>query len=105
MLNMVRVKKGRQSSDSPESLVSPYKDFNTRQREMTGETFPTLALGMCDRCHWCYSCVNTRGIIKACPLCSGIVSQIPMGIDEICVVGEDKKRGITLEFGRRLPLR
>jgi hypothetical protein len=103
---MASAKRRRQgSSDSPESLVSPYEDINTRQLHITGETFPTLALGICDNCHWCYSCINARGIVKVCPVCGRDVSQIPMDIDEVCFIEEDERRGITLNFDRRLPLR
>jgi hypothetical protein len=106
MMAMVRTKKSRQTSaDSPESLVFPYEDINTIQRRITGETFPTLALGVCDNCHWCYTGINEKGGVKICPLCGGRISQIPMSIDEVCVVQEDEKRGLTITFDRRLPLR
>ena len=107
--NMAREKKSRHvgldSLESPESQVSPYEDIDTKQNRMTGEKFPTLALGICDNCHWCYTRMNDKGFVKVCPLCNGKVSQIPMSLDEICVLEEDVKRGLTVSFERRLPLR
>jgi len=103
---MVHVKKSRQVGlDSPESQVCPYEDIDTKQSRITGEKFPKFALGICDNCHWCYSRMNEKGSIKACPLCNGKVSHIPMSLDEICVLEEDEKRGLTISFDRSLPLR
>jgi hypothetical protein len=101
---MVRVK--RQSGlDSPESQVYPYEDFDTKQRRITGEKFPTLAVGICDSCHWCYTLLNERGDIKACPVCNKDISRIPMSLEEVCIIEEDEKRGFTITFDRKLPLR
>jgi hypothetical protein len=103
---MVREEKSRQVGlDSPESRVSPYEDINTKQTRMTGEKFPTLALGICDNCHWCYTLINERGRVRVCPICNRNVSQIPMSLDEVCIIEKDEKRGFTITFDRRLPLR
>lgn len=103
---MVRAKKSRQADlDSPESEVSPYEDIDTKQKRISGEKFPTLAVGVCDNCHWCYTLLNERGTVKVCPICSKNVSQIPMSLDEVCVIEEDEKRGFTITFDRKLPLR
>jgi hypothetical protein len=103
---MVSTKKGRRADlDSPESQVSPYEDFDTKQRLMTGEKFPVMAVGICDNCHWCYTLLNERGSIKVCPICNMDVSQIPMSLDEVCIIEDDEKRGFTITFDRKLPLR
>jgi hypothetical protein len=103
---MVRAKKNRQAGlDSPESQVSPYEDINTKQSRITGEKFPTLAIGICDNCHWCYTLINERGTVRVCPICNRNVSQIPMSLDEVCIIEEDEKRGFSITFDRKLPLR
>jgi hypothetical protein len=103
---MVCAKKSQRADlDSPESQISPYEDINTKQSRITGEKFPALALGICDNCHWCYTLINQKGTIKVCSICKGNVSQIPMSLDEVCVIEEDEKRGLTITFDRRLPLR
>jgi hypothetical protein len=103
---MVRAKKSWQPDvDSPESQISPYEDFNTKQSRITGEKFPTLALGVCDDCHWCYTLLNEKGAVSVCPLCNGKLSKIPMSLDEVCIIEEDEKRGFTITFDRKLPLR
>ena len=103
---MERAKKSRWSGqDSPESLISPHEDIHTKQNQITGEKFPTLALGVCDNCHWRYTRMNEKGSVKVCPLCNGKVSQIPMSLDEICGIEEGEKRGLTITFDRSLPLR
>ena len=93
------------SEESPESRILPYEDLNTKQARITGEKFPALYLGVCDSCHWCYTSENERGIIEKCPICGKPVSQIPMSIDEVCLIEFDKTRGLTVRFERRLPLR
>ena len=105
-MSMVRSKKSLQGSqDSPESEVSPYEDINTRQSRITGERFPTLALGVCDNCNWCYTLMNERGIVRVCPICNKSISQIPMSLDEICIIEVNEKQGFTVTFDRKLPLR
>jgi hypothetical protein len=99
------MKRKRIISDSPESLVTPYEDLNTRQGRITGELFPNLPLGVCDECHWCYSCVNTRGIVRTCPMCGTAISLVPLNLDEICTVELDERNGVTLKFSRKLPMR
>ena len=105
-MDMVRAKRSwRSGLDSPESQISPYEDINTKQMRMTGEKFPALALGVCDDCHWCYTLVNEKGMVELCPQCEGKLSQIPMGLDEVCIIEENEKRGLSITFDRRLPLR
>lgn len=101
---MVSTKKSKRTGlDSPESQVLPYEDINTQQRRITGEKFPTVALGVCDKCHWCYTLINEKGAIAVCHLCKGKLSRIPMSLDEICLI-EEEKRGLTISFDRRLPV-
>jgi len=103
---MVYAKKSRRVDlDSPESHISPYEDIHTKQSQITGEKFPILGLGLCDNCHWCYTRMNEKGSVKVCPLCNGKVSHIPMNLDEICLIEEGEKRGLTITFDRNLPLR
>lgn len=103
---MVHAKKSwRASLDSPESEVAPYEDINTEQSRMTGEKFPTIALGICDNCHWCYTLINRKGTVDICPLCKGKLSNIPMSLDEICCIEADEKRGLSMAFDRELPMR
>jgi hypothetical protein len=74
----------REWDDSPESLITPYEDINTKQQKITGERFPNIVLELCDSCRWCVTCFNTRGLIMKCQICSTENSQIPMNIDEVC---------------------
>ena len=91
--------------ESPETLIMPYEDANTRQSRMTGEKFPDVILGICDNCHWCYSSLNSqKGAIAACPVCDTEISQVPMAIDEVCTL-EKNDKGIVLRFSRRFLLR
>ena len=46
--------------DSPESLITPYEDINTKQQKITGERFPNIVLELCDSCRWCATCFNPR---------------------------------------------
>ena len=91
--------------ESPESKVIPYEDLNTKQARITGEKFPEVILGICDNCHWCYTSPNKRGIMENCPICNNKVSQVPMGIDEVCMIEFNKRSGLTIRFERKLPLR
>jgi hypothetical protein len=40
-----------------------------------------------------------------CPICNVEISQIPMGIDEVLYMEFDKRRGISLVFDRKSPMR
>ena len=91
--------------ESPESQVLPHEDLNTRQEKISGEKFPVIVLEICDKCQWCATCINERGMQITCPICRVHTSKIPMAVDETCVIEKDEKRGITLRFVRRLPLR
>jgi hypothetical protein len=105
-VDMLHANKSRGADlDSPESQIAPYEDLNTKQSRITGEKFPTLALVVCDNCHWCYTLINEKGTVKVCPRCEGKLSKVPMNLDEVCVIEEDEKRGFTITFDRRLPLR
>lgn len=96
----------KQNDDtSPESNILPYEDLNSKQVRISGEKFPEVILGICDNCHWFYTSTNKRGIVRTCPICNKKVSSVPMSIDEVCVIEVDDKRGITIKFDRRLPLR
>lgn len=90
---------------SPESLVIPYEDINTKQQKITGERLPSIIFELCDNCQWCAMCFNPRGLVRKCPVCSKKISQIPMNIDEVCHVEFSKTRGITLSFDRKNPMR
>jgi len=91
--------------ESPESKIAPYEDMNSKQLQITGEKFPQVTLGMCDRCHWCYSSINNRGVVSTCPVCGYKISEIPLNIDEVCEIRFDEKSGLSIKFDRRLPLR
>jgi hypothetical protein len=45
----------KEYDDSPESLVTPYEDINTKQEKITGERLPDIILELCDSCRWCAS--------------------------------------------------
>lgn len=90
---------------SPESSVIPTEDMNTVQYRISGEKLPEIILELCDNCHWSVICFNKRGIVERCPDCNKIVSQISMNIDEICSLEYDDKRGVTISFDRKKPLR
>jgi ribosomal protein S27E len=91
--------------DSPESLITPYEDINTKQEKITGERFPSIVLELCDNCRWCAMCFNTRGLIVKCPICGTENSQIPMNINEVCHMESSHIRGVTLSFNRKNPMR
>lgn len=94
----------RQESDSPESKIQPYEDLSTRQARISGEKFPCITLGICDNCHWCYTSINSRGIVKICPICNSEISQVPMTLEEVCRLEIDEK-GMIMDFTRKLPAR
>jgi hypothetical protein len=96
---------GKEYYDSPESLIIPYEDMNVRQEKITGERLPDSILQLCDNCLWSCMCFNPRGLITKCPICSTEISQIPMKIDETCSIEFSNKRGITLGFDRKSPIR
>jgi hypothetical protein len=91
--------------ESPETDITPYEDINTIQVGISGEKLPQVTLGMCDNCHWCYTTVNSKGILSNCPICNIKISQIPLNIDEVCTISLDEKRGLSIRFDRRLPIR
>jgi hypothetical protein len=90
---------------SPESKIVPADDMNTIQHRISGENLPEIILELCDNCHWSMICFNRRGLIEKCPDCNAIVSQIPMKIDEVCSIQYDEKRGVSVRFDRKKPLR
>jgi hypothetical protein len=93
-------------SISPESLiVPPEEDINTNQEHISGERFPDNILELCDKCHWCCTCFNAKGLVDPCPLCGAQDSHIPMTLDEVCVIEYVGKQGLTLIFSRKQPLR
>lgn len=93
------------TSTSPESNIQPYEDLDSRQRKISGESFPEMALEICDSCHWCLTCFNKRGLLKNCPVCGKPASIVSMGIDEVCTIESDKVRGLVINFDRKIPLR
>ena len=90
---------------SPESSVLPYESLNDRQKTISGEYFPEHYIVMCDRCYWCCTCFNSRGLMTNCPLCYKDASKIPLTIEENCKISYDVIHGLTMEFDRKLPLR
>jgi hypothetical protein len=91
--------------ESPESRIVPTEDMNTVQLRISGEGFPEMILEICDNCNWSLQCINHKGIVNTCPNCRSKVSLIPMNIDEICFLKQDDRRGMTLIFDRRKPMR
>jgi hypothetical protein len=91
--------------ESPESRIVPTEDMNTVQLRISGEGFPEIILEICDNCNWSLQCINHKGIVKTCPICISKVSLIPMNIDEICSLHYDERRGMTMIFDRRKPMR
>ena len=91
--------------ESPETRIVPTEDMNTVQLRISGERFPEFILELCDNCNWSLQCMNHKGIVKSCPNCKSTVSLIPMNIDEICSLQHDVRRGLTMIFDRRKPLR
>jgi hypothetical protein len=80
--------------NSPENLITPYEDINTKQQKITAERFPDIILELCDNCLWSCMCFNPKDLILKCPICSSEISQIPMSIDEVCHMELNNKRGI-----------
>ena len=91
--------------ESPESRIVPTEDMNTVQLRISGEGFPEMILEICDNCNWSLQCINHKGIVTRCPNCRTRVSMIPMNIDEICSLQHDNRRGMTMIFDRRKPMR
>ncbi len=91
--------------ESPESRIVPTEDMSTVQLRISGETFPEFILELSDNCNWSLQCINHKGIVKTCPNCKSKVALIPMNIDEICSLQHDNKRGMTMIFDRRKPMR
>ena len=91
--------------ESPGSRIVPTEDMNTVQLRISGEGFPEMILEICDNCNWSLQCINHKGIVKTCPICRSKVSLIPMNIDEICSLHHDERRGMTMIFDRRKPMR
>ncbi|MEO9320632.1 MAG: hypothetical protein ABI361_08175 [Nitrososphaera sp.] len=91
--------------ESPESSVRPYEDLSTMQRDISGEAIAGPALGICDACFWSYTAINHKGVMEKCALCGGRVSVIPLSAEETTRFEYSSKRGLTLRFGRKLPLR
>lgn len=92
-------------AESPESRIEPYEGLDERQRKVTGESLPKTILEICDKCHWCTSCISEKGALGRCPLCGARTSKVEMGIDEVCHFEQDSKGNVTLRFDRKLPLR
>lgn len=90
---------------SPESMIVPTVDMGQAQMEITGERFPGLVLELCDNCHWCLTCFNRRGLVQKCPVCGRAPSLLPLSIDEVCQIESDKRRGLSICFDRKPPLR
>ena len=78
--------------------------MNTVQLRISGERFPEVILEVCDNCNWSLQCINHKGIVKTCPNWSK-VCLIPMNIDEICSLQHDDRKGMTMIFNRRKPMR
>ena len=93
------------NDESPESKIIPTEDFNTLQHNISGEKFPEIILELCDFCRWSLICFNRRGMLERCPDCNRLVSQIPMNIDETCSIVYNDKRGVTIRFDRKKPMR
>lgn len=94
-----------ESYSSPEASVIPYESLDDRQKTISGECFPEQYIVICDSCYWCCTCFNNRGLIRICPLCFKETSRIPLTIEENCKISYDKSHGLTIWFGRKLPLR
>ena len=69
-----------------------------QQEHISEESFPNIILGICDKCLWCYTCINSKKIIKECPICKTQVSQVPITIEEVCSLEIDHDRGMTLKL-------
>ena len=89
--------------ESPESRIVPTEDMNTVQLRISGERFPEFILELCDNCNLSLQCMNHKGIVKTCPNCKIKVSLIPM--NEICSLQHNARRGLTMFFDRRKPVR
>lgn len=102
---MVPGKIQRQDVESHENRIVPYECLDDLQEKITGETFPIQVIEICDGCHRCATCINEKGTKIICPICNMNTSRIPMTLDEVCLFEKDGKRGVTLSFARKLPLR
>ncbi len=53
--------------------------------------------------HW-YA-LTDWGMVERCPECNTNISLLPMNIDEVCSIQYDDKRGVTITFDRKKPMR
>ncbi|HEX9678197.1 hypothetical protein [Nitrososphaera sp.] len=93
------------AAESLEVQIQPYEGLDEKQRNKTGESLPSSVFEICDRCHWCVTCLSEKGLVDRCPQCSRRTSKIKLAIDEICYFEKDERRGDTLRFDRALPMR
>jgi hypothetical protein len=85
---MISTKSSLKEDDvSPESLVAPYEDINTKLKRISQERFPDSIFELCEKCHWTSVYFNLKGLVKKCPLCGEEATAIlPMSIDETCSI-------------------
>ena len=58
---------------------------------------------LCPSCFWCASCLSPDSSFAVCPSCSeGNIESIPIAENENYRFNNDIKRGITMEFLRRV---
>ena len=87
---------------SPESKVIPTEDMNTIQHRISGEKLPEILLELC---HWSLVFFYRRGMVERCPERNTNISLLPMNIDKVCSIQYDDKRGVTITFDRKKPMR
>jgi hypothetical protein len=58
---------------------------------------------LCRSCFWCASCLSQDSTFTKCPSCTeGNIESLPIAENENYRFDNDRKRGITMEFFRRV---
>jgi hypothetical protein len=71
--------------------------------ETTDETRIGANFLLCSSCFWCASCLSPDSTFTKCPSCTdGDIESLPIAENEGYRFNNDRKRGVTVEFLRRV---
>jgi hypothetical protein len=69
----------------------------------TNETHKGVNFLLCPSCFWYASCFSPDSTFSECPSCSeGNIESLPIAENENYRFSNDRKRGVTVEFLRRV---
>ena len=91
-------------SRSPGVYVTHNQNRSTTEREPGYINVPAyIHFVLCEVCYWCatFFDIKKNPVVK-CPYCdSNRIDPIPMSRNEVCKLGFDPIRGLTMEFSIR----